>query len=516
MLTYFPLEIQGACPMCQSFTIQNVFYRYPSQIEPVFHAINLHFSPGWTGIVGKNGSGKSTLAKLITREILPDNGKILGSSEVSYLSQGTEITEEELFSFLYEDSHQTGFWKSLLQIKIQTPEHYEWQSLGEKRRTKLAIALSKETEVLILDEPTNHLDAHNREIIRNAMFAYKGIGILISHDRTLLDDLIHSCVFLDPPHAAQRPGTYSDGKREIERERKETLHKWEIVKAERKQLEKEWKKRKEEARLSHKHRSKKGLDLHDHDGRGKINLARVSGKDGQAGRLTHQMERRTERLRIQEMEILNSLSKKETIGISFKDVSFVKKTYLSLDEDKIHFEFLTFSLEGSFHIHSESKIAITGNNGGGKSTLLQFLAHQLERKAISTLYLPQEFSKEDLRKLSKEFQTLSEEKKANVLSAIHRLGSDPKQFLASERLSPGEGKKLFLALHLEETPEVVLLDEPTNHLDLNSVEALETSLSRLGQSLVVVSHDRTFLQRIAKEEWVLENLRLTQKHLDRI
>ncbi len=71
-------------------------------------------------------------------------------------------------------------------------------------------------------------------------------------------------------------------------------------------------------------------------------------------------------------------------------------------------------------------------------------------------------------------------------------------------------------MHLEETPDVILLDEPTNHLDLKSVEALETSLTHLERTLVVVSHDRMFLEKVTREEWVLENLQVTQKHLDRI
>lgn len=516
MLTYSLFGKTGACRMSHHITIQNVSYQYESQSEPLFQNLNLHFSKGWTGIVGKNGSGKSTLAKIICGEILPDKGIVLGNEFVCSISQGTEMSEEELSYFLYDDSKESGFWKSLLEIKMQSVEDYEFLSFGEKRRILLAMALSKNSDVLILDEPTNHLDSKTEQIIRNAILYYQGIGILISHDRSLLDEIVTSCVFLEKNFFSQRPGNYSEGKKEIEREAEERIHNWEIAKTERKKLDAELKRRREEASLSHKHRSKKGLDLHDHDGRQKKNLARVTGKDGQAGRLKNQIERRTEHSKLKEKQIWDKLPEKENLGILWNSVPSKRSTIFMFDGESLSMDILSLSLASHLVILPDSKIAITGSNGAGKSTLLRYLVKTFQEKGISYLYLPQEFSKNELNILLWEFQNLPDEKKAKVLSGIHRLGSDPKRFSESESLSPGEGKKLYLALHLEKSPEVLLLDEPTNHLDLKSLEALETSLAKLGSALVVVSHDRRFVETLAKEEWCLENLSVVQKHLDRI
>lgn len=502
--------------MSDHIIIQNLTYQYESQSEPLFQNINLHFSKGWTGIVGKNGSGKSTLAKIIAKEILPDKGIVLGNEFVCSISQGTEVSEKELTDFLYDDTKESGFWKNLLAITIQSVEDYEYLSFGEKRRILLAMALSKNSDVLILDEPTNHLDSKTEQIIRNAILFYKGIGILISHDRSLLDEIVTSCVFLEKNFFSKRPGNYSEGKKEIQREAEERIHNWEMAKTERKKLDGELKRRREEASLSHKHRSKKGLDIHDHDGRQKKNLARVTGKDGQAGRLKNQIERRTEHSLVREKEIWETLPIKENLGIVWKASRSKRNTLYWFDDNKLHLDHLSFSLSNHLEILREAKIAITGANGSGKSTLLRHLVQTFQEKGISYLYLPQEFSKKELAVLLLEFQNLADEKKANVLSGIHRLGSDPKRFSESESLSPGEGKKLFLALHLEKSPEVLLLDEPTNHLDLKSLEALESSLTTLSSALVVVSHDRRFVETLAKEEWCLENLSLVQKHLDRI
>lgn len=502
--------------MSSHITIHNLSYRYPSQSEPIFESLNLHFSKGWTGIVGKNGSGKSTLAKIITRDLLPDEGKVLGYGSVTTLAQGTEVSMDELETFLDAENTEIGFWKSIFQLRLEKAEHYPFLSYGEKRRVLLAMALSKETEVLILDEPTNHLDAASSKLIRDAIFHYKGIGILISHDRDLLDGVISSCVFLEKNFCTQRSGNYSQGKQEMEREKEERLHNWEQTKRERKKLESELKRRRREASLSHEKRSKKGLDIHDHDGRYQKNLARVSGKDGQAGRLKNQIERRTEMSFEKEKLVFDSLPEKETIGIHWKLTPPKKKSYCLLDESEINLQWMNLFLPHHLEIRSDSRIAITGNNGSGKSSFLSYLVEFLLNKGIKTLYLPQELEEEDFKRLTLEFQSLSSTAKANVMSSLHRLGSDPKRFAASDSISPGEGKKLFLSLQLESEVEVIVLDEPTNHLDLRSVEALERSLKDWSLPLIMASHDRRFVETLANREWVLENFRLTEKHLDRI
>ncbi|EMY70067.1 ATP-binding cassette domain-containing protein [Leptospira vanthielii] len=502
--------------MSEHITIHNLNFLYESQSEFLFQDLNLHFGPGWTGIVGKNGSGKSTLAKLIAGELDPHSGTIQGKQSLCYVSQDTYITREVLEDLLYNDSKESGRFKNLLKIRIESPDDYDFLSFGEKRRLLLAVALSESPAVLILDEPTNHLDFESIQIIRNTLSHYQGIGILISHDRSLLDDLATHCIFLEKNFYSQRPGNYSEGKKEMEREAIERTREWEAARFVRKKLEAELTRRREEASLSHKHRSKKGLDLHDHDGRYKKNLARVSGKDGQAGRLKQQLDKRTEHLERKENEIFLRLPENENLGILWKTETSKRKHLFLWEEENFDFGFMKLQVQSHIQILPESKIAITGKNGSGKSTLLKFLVKQLEEKKIPHLYLPQEFSKKEIQSLLWEFQNLQADVKAKVLSGVHRLGSDPKRVFESQSFSPGEIKKIFLSLRLNVNPEILLLDEPTNHLDIKSLEALESSLKALRTALVVVSHDRCFVESIAKEEWSLENLSVTQKHLDRI
>ncbi|TGN20106.1 ATP-binding cassette domain-containing protein [Leptospira idonii] len=502
--------------MSDHISIQSLNFIYESSSESLFEDLNLHFASGWTGIVGKNGSGKSTLAKIISGEIFPSSGIIQGNTNVRYVSQDTSVSEEDLENFIYDDSKETGKWKNLLKIKIRQPEDYHHLSFGERRRILLSMALSEDSEVLILDEPTNHLDEESIRLILNAIRFYQGVGILISHDRYLLDEVVSSCVFLEKNFYSQRPGNFSQGRSEMEREREERVKDWEEIRKERKRLEAEISRRREEANLSHKHRSKKGLDPHDHDGRYRKNLARVTGKDGQAGRLKNQLDARKEHSERKEKEIFSKLPEKENLGIVWRTNVSRRSNLFLWEEEKMNFGFLTLRSESHLSILPGSRIAITGKNGSGKSTLMGFLVKEMERKGIPYLYLPQEFSKEDLESMQQEFRNFSPDKKAKILSGIHRLGSDPKRFSESESFSPGEWKKLFLSVHLESQPEILLLDEPTNHLDIKSLEALESSLAVLPSALVLVSHDRRFWESLAQEEWGLENFFLTQKYLDKI
>ncbi|MDF3820237.1 ATP-binding cassette domain-containing protein [Leptospira sp. 96542] len=502
--------------MQNHISIESLSFRYESSSEPLFQNLDLHFAPGWTAIVGKNGSGKSTLAKMILGEIFPDSGKVIGNTNVCYVSQESEISYGDLEDFIYDGSNTTGYWKNLLNVKIQNTNEFEFLSYGERRRVILARAFAKNSSILILDEPTNHLDFESVKLIQKTILQYRGVGILISHDRYLLDEVANSCVFLSKNFSSQRPGNYSAGKQEMERETNERVKNWQEAKLERKKLEAELFRRREDASLSHKHRSKKGLDLHDHDGRHKKNLARVTGKDGQAGRLKKQLDKRTEHSVHKEESLFVILPEKENIGLVWKTKPSKRNNFFHWEKRLIPFGFADLKIENPILIKSNAKIGISGTNGSGKSSLLRFLQKVILEKKIPHLYLPQEFSEIELKTMKSEFQSYSPEKRARVLAGFHRLGSDPKRFSESEDFSPGEWKKLFLSIHLESEPEIILLDEPTNHLDILSVEALESSLSVLGTPFVFVSHDRRFLLSVAEEEWILENWVLTQKHLDRI
>ena len=152
-----------------------------------------------------------------------------------------------------------------------------------------------------------------------------------------------------------------------------------------------------------------------------------------------------------------------------------------------------------------TKIALTGENGAGKSLFVRHVIWLLEKagRANEVLYLPQEISDAQRDEIFCELDDLEESERGEVLSTLYRLGSEPER-LEGKDLSPGELRKLMIALAVQKPLSLLVLDEPTNHMDITSVVALENALASLDCAMIVVSHDKAFLQKIANENLVAE------------
>ncbi|WP_411822237.1 ATP-binding cassette domain-containing protein [Leptospira sp. 'Mane'] len=248
--------------------------------------------------------------------------------------------------------------------------------------------------------------------------------------------------------------------------------------------------------------------MHDHDGRARIGLARVTGKDGHAGKLKSQLESRVGQITKKESDLKMKVSKKETLGASW-ETDFSRKDFLFFQEEsELDFGYLKLSL-GNLSILPESKIVLTGKNGSGKSSFLKWIFDKLNLTNDKVFYLPQELTDEDKIGIELSLRNSDAKKRGDILSVIHSLGTDPLRVLESDRLSPGEWKKLSFAIALGSHPELLILDEPTNHLDLVSIEVLESILTSVNSSILLVSHDSRFLERLSFLEWKIQNGKLS-------
>ena len=165
-------------------------------------------------------------------------------------------------------------------------------SHGERKRIQIACALAAEPQVLALDEPTNHLDAPTRALVAQALSSFKGVGLLVSHDRALLDKLVRSCVFVEAGRALAIPGTYTQARRELELRQDTVRTERRQARGELARIKAERDRRAAVAARSAARRSARHLDRHDRDGREKIKLAVYTGQDGKAGKLSSQMDKR--------------------------------------------------------------------------------------------------------------------------------------------------------------------------------------------------------------------------------
>ena len=482
----------------------NVSFSYNTTSEIIVSGLTITISEGWTGVVGPNGAGKTTIAKLATGLLVPTKGEISGLNKSSafYCTQGLELPPENSDDFLYSLDNRSGELMSLLGIQNDWISRWETLSYGERKRFQIGVSLWLEPEILALDEPTNHLDLSTKELIHKALKTYNGTGIIISHDRELLDSLCTSTLFVRPGSTVLRPGGLSTGLKQEILEIKSKAHEHEIAIKEYKRIKR--------SLLSHKQKENKKQDLlskkntvrNDHDAKAKIDLARLTGKDKIGSRKVKLLQNKTDSLKTDaESKYFKRIKTDGFIytGEKYKGdrLVFIPSTKISMGENRC------IDLP-ELNILPGDRIGITGNNGTGKSTLLNYIKSIIKIPEEKIIFINQEISGEEWYTIDKKIKMLNGKEKGELLSVVHRLGSEPERVLNSLIPSPGEIRKMILGLGLLKTPYLIMMDEPTNHMDMPSVQCLEDAISEFEGAVIIISHDRRFIKRLVDTEWNLE------------
>lgn len=525
-----------------SINLANISYIHPD-LEPLFSNITFSVEDGEKiALIGKNGSGKSTLLKIVAGLIWPTDGEIntattpyyipqhFGQYEDYTIAQALGVAEKlnalhKILSGEIESRHYDllndewdieerieyalDYWK-LSQFKAD--HKFSSMSGGEKTRTFLAGIHIHKPEIILMDEPTNHLDFTGRELLYNYIEESRDTMILVSHDRTLLN-LLDTTIELDRKGVTRYGGNY-DLYKEIKDSYTESL----INKIEDKQ--KELRVAKKVAREAIERKEKQ-------DARGKKKQIKGGVPRIMMNTIRNRAESSNAKLKNTHGDKLSDISqelsklRKEVpdaskIKISFENSLLHKgKTLIKAEEVNFHYGDSGDLWEEalSFRIESGERIAIKGDNGSGKSTLIKILLHELEptsgeifRADFTHLYADQQYSIID------NSLTLLEqvEKHNNSGAKEHEIRTLLNRFLFSKerwdikcgKLSGGEKMRLiFCTLAVStNTPDVIILDEPTNNLDIESLEIITSALQEYEGTLIVVSHDKYFLNEIGVEK----------------
>lgn len=194
-------------------TLNGIAFTYPNAPEPLFDSVNVSFPTGWSAVIGDNGIGKSTLMAIIRGVVCPDRGTIApdpGRLVIGYCPQDVAVPPPGLEAFAADWSSESIAIRDGLDLADDWPYRYDTLSGGERKRMQIACALASRPDVLILDEPTNHVDAATRTRIVESMRRYHGIGIVVSHDATLIDRTCGRCVVFSRRHVGLRNMTVVD------------------------------------------------------------------------------------------------------------------------------------------------------------------------------------------------------------------------------------------------------------------------------------------------------------------
>lgn len=482
-------------------TLTNVTYCYEDSPVIALPPLSASFPVGWTCVVGANGSGKSTLLRLAVGELLPLGGTIHSPAPGVYCAQPTDEPPPAADDFAVDWAADAMRLRAILGIQDDWLWRWDTLSHGERKRLQIAVALWQRPRILAVDEPTNHLDAPARELVASALATHDGIGLLVSHDRDLMDSLSTQCLFLGAGGAVMRPGSYSAGRAQEELERETAARERETAKRDLSRLHGEAADRRTDADRAHALRSRRHLDRHDSDGRARIGAAIISGKDGQAGRLSAQLDGRMRRA--QERLDGTRVEKLPAGDIWIPGERSRRAVVAAIGPGTIPLGPERELVIPALTVGASDRIAIIGPNGMGKSTLVRTLLASTPLEAGRVLAIPQEISVAESATVLAALKGLPEARLGEVLAIVARLGSPPERVLGGGATSPGELRKIMVALGVLGSPHLIVMDEPTNHLDILSVEALEEALAGCPCALVLVSHDARFVEHLTTMRWTL-------------
>jgi len=500
--------------------------------QPVLDGLSFQVDTGErVGILGRNGAGKTTLFRILTGQERADSGDVILApgkrlgliSQIPVYPAGFTVEDvlrsafDELRAMEFElrdlSERLVGADRALLdrydrlQLAFETGGGYEMEtrlekvctglgiekafrekefaclSGGEKTRINLARLILVDTEILLLDEPTNHLDLNATMWLETYLSQYKGTVLVISHDRYFLDRTIQRVVELRDGKASFYAGNYSFYAIEKEKRYLEQLRQYRKEQAEIKRLT-------ETARMMHQHNTehlnKRAFSI-------EKRIARLQGTARPA--------------------------KDRRMKAAFGQAEFFADDLLSLKDLSKSFGDQQLFSGVTLRVEPGDRIALLGDNGTGKSTLLRIILDQ-ERAdtgaarrgmTVKTGYLPQQirFAHPE-RSL---YDTMLYEAGCTAQQARDRLGKFLFQgedvFKPVSVLSGGEQSRLRLCMLMDEKVNFLILDEPTNHLDLESREWIEEAVEDYEGTLLFVSHDRYFIDRFATRIWTLEDGRIT-------
>lgn len=443
------------------------------------------------GIVGANGVGKTTLVNMISKRFEPDEGLIKLYGRCSYMSQLGEPDSKIISNEMASKFGIAAIWN-------------EKMSGGEKTRFKLAYSLGCNSSLIFADEPTSNMDIEGIECMEKKFEEYKGALIIISHDRSFLDKLCNKIWEIEHGKIKIYNGNYSDYVFQKTQERERAEFEYEEYVKEKERLQGviiDTKQKSKNVRKAPRRMGNSEARLHKMgDQRSRANL------DG----AVKNVEKRIEHLQIKEKP-----NKQQDIKLNIPDSNklYSKIVIEGRNINRVFGEKVIFN-NAEFNIYNQSKTALIGANGCGKSTLIKMIMNGDSSVKVAEGakigYFSQDMSilREKLTVIENVMEnSIYNETFARLLLARLLIKGEDIYKKVSV-LSGGERVKVSFAKILVQDINLLILDEPTNYMDINSLEVVEKVLKEYSRTLLFVSHDRRFINSVADNIMTIKNCKI--------
>ena len=469
----------------------------------LFHIKKLEIYEGdRIGLVGLNGSGKTTLLRLLSGEILPDEGAIRVNCKPQYFTQQSNDIPHQVDS------------RELRLFGVQDLIDNNVVSGGEGTRLRLAELFSKDSPLFLLDEPTSHLDEEGQGYLNHRLASIDSF-VLVSHDRELLDKQCNIIIEIAAGDVKIFQGNYSFYCEQKKQALNRAYLEYEQYVDEMKRLKKAYHAKKEQARKTQKKPRN-------------ISTSDAKTRDYCAARRSHgskakNMERSAENIkkRMEHMEVKEKPQEFPKLRPIF-NLTDPPENPIIIEADNLSFTYANgkeIFRNAVFRLQRGSHTVLVGKNGVGKTTLIRLIIENKIVRVVPKVKIG--YLQQDLSNLSYEDTVLENVMKTSVQSSnivritLARLLFTPQDiYKPVSMLSGGELIRLAFAKIFVSNANVLILDEPTNYLDIPSIESIQSLLSEYEGTLLFTSHDRAFIKAIATNELLIYDKKIFQSSLD--
>lgn len=482
-------------------SVNNLTFGYEESINNVFENVSFNIDTDWKlGLIGRNGKGKTTFLKLLLGKY-EYKGTISKSVEFDYFPFEVKNKERIAIEIVNEIAPNVEDWEIIKELNLLNTDaeiiyrNFNLLSGGEQIKILLISLFLKGNNFLLIDEPTNHLDTETRENLVEYLNKKKSF-ILVSHDRVFLDKVVDHIISINNTNIDIQKGNFSSWQ-----ENKLAQDNFEQTQNEK--LKKDINRLETAAKSANDWSNKiEGTKYNHSASREMIDRGYVGHQSAKMMKKSKAIEKRIESAIEEKSSLLNNVDRNDPLKIT--PLESRKNPLIIADNFQIKYDSRTIFDKVSFEVKNGDRIAITGKNGAGKSSILKLiLGNEIQYKGnisvandLKMSYVSQ--STENLKGKLKDFARENDVDESIFKAMLSKMGVSNSEFSKKiEDMSEGQKKKVLIAKSISESANIYIWDEPLNYIDILTRIQIEEAILKYKPTLIFVEHDDTFIKKVA-------------------